>query len=135
MACRCACVGSLAPVGMVSYGLLTTGEAMGLTLAFLYNLVTTMAKVMPLFIGLGGLIALLALVVGHREGWSRSDSLYFGFITALTVGYGDLRPTTGRSKFLAIVIAVIGLITTGILVAVAVDVAGTTFHEQRDARG
>lgn len=101
---------------------------MGLTLAFLFNLASMLIQVLPLFAGLGGLIAVLALVVGRGEGWSRADSLYFGFITALTVGYGDLRPTTGRGKFLAIVIALFGLITTGILVAVAVEAAAATFR-------
>jgi voltage-gated potassium channel len=103
---------------------------MGLTLAFLFNLAAILVHVLPLFVGLGGLIAVLALLVGRGEGWSRGDSLYFGFITALTVGYGDLRPTTGRGKFLAVVIALVGLITTGILVAVAVEAAAETFRDR-----
>lgn len=57
-----------------------------------------------------------------------ADSLYFGFITALTVGYGDLRPTSGRNKFFAVIIALFGLITSGILVAIAVEAVSMTYR-------
>jgi len=101
---------------------------MDVTLSFLWNLGRVLWLLAPLFLGLGAIIAALSAWVGQREGWSIGDSLYFGFITALTVGYGDLRPTTGRNKFLAIVIALFGLITSGILVATAVEVVSMTFR-------
>jgi voltage-gated potassium channel len=103
---------------------------MGFTLEFLWNLGATLRHVFPLFLGLGAIIAALSVWVGRKEGWSMADSLYFGFITALTVGYGDLRPTCRRNKFIAIVIALFGLITSGILVAVAVEAASATFQER-----
>lgn len=43
----------------------------------------------PLFLGLGLIIGALAITIGRREGWSVADSLYFEFITATTVGYGE----------------------------------------------
>jgi len=99
------------------------------TLEFLANLGRLMLDGAPLFLGLGIIIAVLAIAVGRREGWSNGDSLYFGFITATTVGYGDMTPTTGRSKIYAIILAMIGLIFTGIIVALAVEAAGTTFDQ------
>ena len=51
------------------------------------------------------LIAILGLVIGRMEGWSRGDALYHAFINATTVGYGDLRPSKPLGKLLAIVIA------------------------------
>jgi voltage-gated potassium channel len=104
---------------------------MGFTLDFLWHLALLARHVLPLFAGLAVIICALSLVVGRREGWSAGDSLYYGFITALTVGYGDLRPTRGLGKLLAVVIALVGLITTGILVALAVEAAAHTF----EARG
>lgn len=104
---------------------------MGFTLDFLGNLATLVGHVAPLFFGLGLIIATLSLSVGRIEQWSALDSLYFGFITALTVGYGDFRPSRSVAKFLAIVIAVFGLMTSGILVAVAVEAVTVTFAQRK----
>ena len=99
------------------------------TLEFLTNLGGLIWAVAPLFLSLGVIIATLAVAAGRREGWSAADSLYYGFITATTVGYGDMSPTTGLGKLNAIILAVIGLIFTGIMVALAVEAAGITFDQ------
>ena len=46
------------------------------------------------------------------------DSFYWSFITATTVG--DVRPVNRGSRTIAIFIAFLGLILTGIVIAVAV---------------
>jgi len=99
------------------------------TLEFLTNLAGLIWAAAPLFLSLGVIIATLAVAAGRREGWNAADSLYYGFITATTVGYGDMTPTTGLGKLYAIMLAVIGLIFTGIMVALAVEAAGTTFDQ------
>lgn len=104
---------------------------MAMTLEFLLNLWTLMVHLLPLFFGLSVIIASLSVLIGHKESWSMYDSLYFGFITALTVGYGDLRPTRRSAKFLAIVIALFGLVTSGILVAVAVEAVAISIGSRR----
>lgn len=106
---------------------------MGFTLAFLVNLAVLLKDGAMLFCGLAVIISSIAILVGRREGWSIADSLYFGFITATTVGYGDMRPTHGGGKLLAIVIAFTGLILTGIVVALSVEAASLTY-EQRQAQ-
>jgi len=53
-------------------------------------------------------VALPGLVAGRKEGWSRFDSVYWSFITATTVGYGDIRPVKRASKISAVVIALLG---------------------------
>jgi len=98
------------------------------TLEFLWNLFLLSQHVLPLFAGLATIIAALSIWAGRGEGWSVADSLYFGFITALTVGYGDLRPTSGRNKCFAVIIALFGLITSGILVAIAVEAVSMTYR-------
>lgn len=103
---------------------------MRLTLEFLGNMAGLLGYVSPIFAVMALIIGVLSVVIGRREQWSLGDSLYFGFITALTVGYGDFRPTRRLGKFLAIIIALFGLITTGILVAVAVEALRITFDYQ-----
>ena len=76
------------------------------------------------------LIVLLGLIVGIRESWGRLDSIYWSFITATTVGYGDIRPTKPASKFLSVVIAFVGLTFTGILVALAINAASEALAGQ-----
>ena len=104
------------------------------TVEFLLNLGRLLLHGLPLFIGLGVIISALSALAGWKERWSLSESQYFGYITALTVGYGDMRPTTGFGRVLAVVIALFGLITTGIIVAIAVETAKLTF-EQLEAAG
>lgn len=76
------------------------------------------------------LIALLGLIVGIRESWGRFDSIYWAFITATTVGYGDIRPSTPMSKVLSVLIAFVGLTFTGILVALAIYAATEALTDQ-----
>jgi voltage-gated potassium channel Kch len=95
----------------------------GLTTTFLKEFAFDLWVTAPLFLSLATVIAVLGQLVGKKEGWSRFDSFYWSFITATTVGYGDVRPTKTASRILAIVIALVGLMLTGILVAVAVHSA------------
>ena len=44
------------------------------------------------------------------EGWNPGDSIYFITVTATTVGYGDLHPTSSLSKLFTIPYAVIGIV-------------------------
>ncbi len=76
------------------------------------------------------LIILLGMIVGLRESWGRLDSIYWAFITATTVGYGDIRPITPLSKALSILIALVGMTFTGILVALAIYAATTAMGQQ-----
>lgn len=87
----------------------------------------------PILILLLLIIILLGQYIGKHENWSRYDSLYWSFITATTVGYGDLPPSKKLSKAFAIIIAFTGLITAGIIVAIAVDSVLESFKAQRDA--
>jgi len=75
----------------------------------------------PVFSMLLILIMLLGLITGIREGWTIGDSFYFAFITAFTIGYGDLAPTYPLTKTLAVVLGLVGFLFTGILVAIAVE--------------
>jgi len=105
----------------------------GLTITFLKEFGAGLWVTAPLLLSLAAVITLIGQFVGRREGWSRFDSFYWSFVTATTVGYGDIRPTRRASRVLAILIAILGLLFTGILIAVAVA-AGTEALKMRDTR-
>ena len=81
----------------------------------------------PLLGFLIAIIILLGLIVGRQENWSRSNAVYYAFITATTVGYGDFHPSHPKSRYLAIGIALVGLVFTGIIVAVGVHATENAF--------
>ena len=104
---------------MGDYPLLFTG----LTLTFLKQFGVGVWLTLPLLVSLALGIILLGQAVGKKEGWPRFDSFYWSFITATTVGYGDLRPTHRGSRIIAILIAFLGLLLSGIVIAVAIQAA------------
>ena len=95
----------------------------GLTTTFLKEFLYGLWLTCPLLLSLAAAVTVLGQMVGKTEGWSPFDSFYWSFITATTVGYGDVRPTKKSARILAIVIALVGLTLTGILIAVAVHAA------------
>lgn len=95
----------------------------GLTVTFLKQFCVGLWLTLPLLVSLALVVTLLGLAVGRQEGWSRFDSFYWSFITATTVGYGDVRPVKRKSRIIAIIIAFLGLTLSGIVIAVAVQAA------------
>ncbi len=70
-----------------------------------------------------------ALAVSHFEKLSFGDALYFSFVTGLTVGYGDISPQTVIGRFIAIFLALVGMMLTGVMVATAVQVVKYSFEK------
>lgn len=95
----------------------------GLTFRFLKQLALGLWYFSPLLAVLAATVLLLGYLGGKTEGWSPSDSFYWAFVTATTVGYGDFRPTRRRSRIIAILIAMLGLLMTGIIIALGVNAA------------
>lgn len=101
---------------------------MEFALLFLKLFLQALSLGYPLLLCFVLLIVLLGQRVGRLEGWSRFDAVYWSFITALTVGYGDLRPTTRQSKLLALAVGTLGIMFTGVFVAITVAAATQAFH-------
>jgi hypothetical protein len=98
---------------------------------FLRGLFTGLRVVWPVLSGLLVVMIALGLVIGLREGWSIGDSIYFAFVSGLTIGYGDLAPKFPLGRTLAIGIGVCGVLLTALLAAVAVK-ALTGMTEDRE---
>jgi len=86
----------------------------------------------PLLATLALVIVILGHILGRLEGWSKFDATYHAFVAATTLGYGDLHPRRKHSKILAIAITFVGIIFTGIVVAIALHAATHAFEETHD---
>ena len=76
---------------------------------------------------LGGVIVILVAVIGvagvlisRFDRISLEDAIYFAFITAFTVGFGDVAPRSRGARVVTVLLALFGLILVGVVVAVAV---------------
>ena len=87
---------------------------------FVAGLLTGLRVVWPILSVLLGLIIALGLVVGLLEGWSVHESIYFAFVSGLTIGYGDLAPKSLLTRALAILIGVCGVLVTALVAAISV---------------
>lgn len=81
---------------------------------------------------LGGLVLIFVILTigmfffgGAVETLNRTPStvgetVYFCAITALTIGYGDVVPTTVFGRIDAVLLGLVGIVLTGLIVAAAV---------------
>ena len=99
---------------------------------FARGLLVGLRVVWPVLSGLLVAIVVLGLVIGLIEGWSVQESIYFAFVSGLTIGYGDLAPKTGVTRALSIVIGICGVILTALVAAVAVKALGTGSGDGKD---
>lgn len=87
---------------------------------FLAGLLSWLRVVWPILSALLLLISALGIVTGLLEGWSIQESIYFAFVSGLTIGYGDLAPKSLLTRVLAVSIGICGVLLTALVAAVAV---------------
>ena len=75
----------------------------------------------PLWTGLALIISAGGLLLARIQHLPWSDGLYLAWITALTVGYGDLTPKTGLARLLCVALALVGVIFTAIITSLALN--------------
>ncbi|NPT43276.1 two pore domain potassium channel family protein [Paraburkholderia sp. 1N] len=61
-----------------------------------------------------------AIDTSTRVHSSFGETFYFCAITALTIGYGDVIPTTALGRIVAVLLGMLGLLTTGVVTGCAV---------------
>lgn len=91
------------------------------------------------FLKLNGLIYLLvfsgiaitvsALIISYTEKISYGDGLWWAFVTATTVGYGDILPRTIIGRFSAMILMLVGIGTMGMITG---TVATYFLNKQQD---
>ena len=105
---------------------------MEFTIAFVELFFWSIYLVAPLLVFLSFFIILLGQIVCSIEKWGKFDGLYWSFITATTVGYGDIRPLKKVSKALSVAIALVGIMLTGIIIAVTINTASIALEKHGD---
>lgn len=100
---------------------------MKISLLFLRVFFRTLGYLSPIWITLGGIIFGLGALVARLENLPVPDGFYFAWVTALTVGYGDVVPQHPLSRICALLIALTGIVLSGIWVATAVQAVRTAF--------
>jgi|GEM_PF-984605 len=80
------------------------------------------------------LVVLGGILLSIYEDYTIGDSLYLSFITAFTIGYGDITPHTLIGKILSIFLGLIGIIFTGLVVAVSTRALASTIEYTKERR-
>ncbi len=84
------------------------------------------------------ILMLVALIVAGAgavtlvEKMPFKDTLYFAFVTGLTIGYGDITASTHLGRLVAVLIGFVGILFTGLMVAVLVLAVRESYEESKN---
>ena len=87
---------------------------------FLVALWEELRVIWPIASGLVAVQLMLGAFLSLLQGWRLGDAFYFTFVTALTIGYGDLVPKGFLARLIAMVIGLTGVLLTGLIAAIGV---------------
>jgi len=81
-------------------------------------------------------IFIMGVLLSIVEGLSLMDGIYFAFVSALTVGYGDIVPHTIIGRTIAVfLLPITGMLITGIMVAAAINAIDKGLRKEASMRG
>jgi voltage-gated potassium channel len=66
-------------------------------------------------------VAVCGVFISRFDKIPLEDAIYFAFITAFTVGFGDVTPRTRGARVVSVFLALCGVVLVGVAVAVAVQ--------------
>jgi voltage-gated potassium channel len=87
---------------------------------------------LPIWGFLSVVITLFGVVLAKLEGLAIGTGIYFAWITATTVGYGDIIPVNGSSRIVCVLLAIIGIINTGIILSIALNASRSAMERNLD---
>jgi hypothetical protein len=96
---------------------------------FLKHFSNNLFVVRHVVLGLLVQIIIGGFVIAYLEELPVGESMYFAFITGLTIGYGDIEPVTPGGRMVSVGIGIIGMLLTGMTVAVATRALADTVKE------
>ena len=92
-----------------------------------------LSKVRGIFFALFAWLVVDAAAIAYFEKMPFVDALYFTFVTGLTIGYGDIAPVTLAGRVVSILTGFLGILITGLIVAVAVYALRETMQPPTDS--
>jgi voltage-gated potassium channel len=101
-----------------------------LVTGFVRNFLRIFWHFRSIFLALVALIVIGAVAIAYVENLSLGVALYFACVTGLTIGYGDIVMKTTLGRCVALLIAFIGLMFTGLVIAAAVEVVRKIYHQE-----
>ena len=99
-------------------------------LSFCRHALVMLHRVRGVILVLAVAMCACAVIIGRIEGIPFGDALYFTLITGMTVGYGDITPTSVAGRALSVLVGVIGVISVGLVVAIANRALALTVQEK-----
>ena len=100
--------------------------------SFNRHFIHALSKVRGIFFALFAWLVVDAAAIAYFEKMPFVDALYFTFITGLTIGYGDITPVTLAGRVVAVLTGLLGILITGLIVAVAVYALRETMQHPTD---
>ncbi len=97
-----------------------------MVLDFITAHLALLSELLILVVLLFAFIIFAGVLIARLDRLSVEDGIYFAFVTALTIGFGDFVPKSRGARSLSIILATIGIVIFGIIVSVtvhALDVA------------
>ena len=88
-------------------------------IAFSKELFRITSSIRSVLVALTILIGAGGVLLQQVESLSFWDGQYLAFVTALTIGYGDVTPDSAMGKVACIALGVIGMIAMGLVVGAA----------------
>lgn len=93
---------------------------MKMLIRFSYHFLIIIGHLKSVLLFLITLVVISAVVISQIEDLPFGEALYFTFITGLTIGYGDIVVKTPFARLVAVLLGLIGMITSGIMVAASI---------------
>jgi voltage-gated potassium channel len=100
---------------------------------FSHSFLKALWKIQGICYGLLTWLMLNAVAITYLEKIPFSDGLYFTLITGLTIGYGDISPLTPGGRMISVLTGLLGILVTGLIVAIAVYALKETMKPRNDS--
>lgn len=106
---------------------------MDFLLDFLTHYLEGIYHLWPILLFMLAAIGMLGLHVGRLERWHPADAVYYALVCATSLGSSVLTPTKHRTKWLTVVISLVGVLFVGLIVSIGLEAVSHAFRQVRGA--